>query len=160
MLFASLLALALCALRPAAGQRWTPLVVEPCAAASAQPFQFFRVACSGASLSGCAFQSAQNASQCVFSPGKGNLLYLVPCNASDARQHYKWGRGEGGFIIGGGGCWAETAAAPGGPAGDAVGLFGCGANQGIFYLKQAAGNTTQIFSNASGLCLDAQQPTA
>ena len=146
------LGLALCA-RLAAGQAWTPLVVEPCAAQSQAPSQYFSLDCSSGG-SGCVYHSAHDASLCIYTPGLDNFLYLAAC--SDAQQRFRWGRGEGGFVSGKGGCWTETAAAPGGPAGDAVGLFGCGPAQGVFYLQQSTGNLTRIYSNASGLCLDAQ----
>lgn len=157
LLHRALLSMALAHLHLAASQAWIPLVVEPCAAPAHSPCQYYHTNCSS---SGCLFASAQNSNLCIYSPGKDQFLYLAPCNASDAQQRYRWGKGSGGFVAGGGGCWSETAITPGGPAGDAVGVFGCGADQGVFDLLQLPGNLTQIISNTSGMCLDAQQPPA
>ena len=133
---------------------YIPIVVQPCGTPASAPGQFFlsqspRAAGSGGRL----YESALYAGTCIYSQYKDSLLYLAPCNTSDSQQHYSWGKGSGGFVAGGGGCWGETASPPGGPAGDTVGLFGCGAGQGVFEFVTVASSNLQIISNYSQMCL-------
>ena len=159
---ASWLALAALCARGARGQAWVPLVVEPCGTPASSPGQFFATAPPGgppgAPCKGrCVFSSAQFAGACIYSPGRDNLLYLAPCNASDTLQQYSWGgRQEGGFVSGGGGCWKDSSPSPSGAAGNVVMLGSCGYGQGQFELLQSANNLTQVYSNISGLCIDTQ----
>lgn len=148
----TLLALCACCTLSQPSGAYIPLYVEPCGTPASAPGQFFSTSCAS---SFCTFASVQHAGACIYSPGKDNLLYLAPCNTTDQQQLYSWGgRGEGGFVKGGGGCWAESATTSPSPAGDVVGLAGCGVAQGKFELLSLPGNLTQIFSNASAMCFD------
>jgi hypothetical protein len=99
------------------------------------------------------YESILHKGTCIFSPGRDNMLYLAPCNSTSSQQQWNWGHGSGGFVAGGEGCWLEVSGTPYGPAGDSLGLFGCGAGQGVFDFITSQNNFTQIISNTSGLCV-------